>query len=322
MACPQSNAAVSAYPAPFEIPADAPRSGVIRVRFRHTDRFTVVGNHLAQHPCLSAVAIGLGVHIQSLPEGADVTVKTLTNRFPEGEITIRRALNELVAEGYLARHRIPLGGGRFATRTVSYDKPGCGARPRRKAPTAADPAPDSAPDAPAPGPTPGPAPGPAPAPAPGPTPGPTPGPAPGPTSGPAPGPAPGPVPSAQEPAALPGPAADLLARLRTIDPRLLLPWREVLRLAPAVEEWLGRAATPEQVIRTLTAALPPAHVPIHHPGRFLEYRLSALLPPPLSAGPPPPAVEAPAPLITCGGCDRAFRSHDPGASCADCRGAA
>lgn len=276
MACPQSNAVVSAYPVPFEIPADAPRSGVIRVRFRHTDRFTVVGNHLSQHPTLSAVAIGLGVHIQSLPEGSDVTVKTLTNRFTEGEITIRRALNELVVEGYLERHRMPLGGGRFATRIVSYDKPGCGlsarlaAVPVEREVVPAEVAPE---DVPAP-----------------------------------------------EPSGPPGPAADLLARLRTVDSRLLLPWREVLRLAPAVEAWFDRAATPAQVIRTLTAGLPPAHVPIHHPGRFLEYRLSALRPPALSAGPSlVDVVEGPAPLVTCDGCERAFRSHDPEAVCGGCR---
>ncbi|MET9673593.1 hypothetical protein ABZY68_10935 [Streptomyces sp. NPDC006482] len=272
---------MSAYPVPFEIPVDAPRSGVIRVRFRHTDRFTIIGNHLAQHPSLSAAAIGLGVHIQSLPEGADCTVKTLTNRFTEGEITIRRALNELVVEGYLERHRVPLGGGRFATRIVSYDKPGCGL-PVRRAAAPVEPEPE---------------PGPAEA-----------------------------VPDdvlPPESADLPcGPAVGLLARLRTVDSRLLLPWRDVLRLAPAVERWLARSATPAQVTRTLTAGLPPAHVPIHHPGRFIEHRLGALMPPPLSAAPPPAAAEGPAPLITCDGCDRAFRSHDPDAVCADCQAAA
>ncbi|XIE79616.1 hypothetical protein AB6O49_19615 [Streptomyces sp. SBR177] len=111
MADPQSNAAPSASPAPFEIPAGAPRSGVIHVRARHRDRFTVVGNHLAQHPTLSGLAIGLGVHIQSLPDGADTSVKRLTLRFREGEISIRRALNELAEAGYLERRRVALGGG-------------------------------------------------------------------------------------------------------------------------------------------------------------------------------------------------------------------
>jgi len=94
----------------------------------------VVGNHLAQHPRLSATATGLAVHIQSLPDGASVTAKALTLRFREGEITIRRALNELETAGYLERRRVPLGGGRFATRTFSYDRPGCPPAPPRPKP--------------------------------------------------------------------------------------------------------------------------------------------------------------------------------------------
>ncbi|MFJ5141658.1 hypothetical protein [Streptomyces sp. NPDC088707] len=296
MADPQSSAAPSAQSVPFAIPADAPSSGVIRVRHRHTDRFTVVGNHLVRHPRLSAVAIGLGVYIQSLPDGADVTVRTLTLRFREGEITIRRALNELVAEGYLERRRVPLGGGRFATRTLSYDKPGCGAR-RRRTPAASedvqDPEPAPAAEHTA-----------------------------APESAPAAAHAPAPDPAPPQSSVLHSPAADILTRLRTVDSRLLLSWRDVLRLAPSVEEWLARSASPAQVLRTLTAALPPAHVPIHHPGRFVEFRLSALLPPPLAAVPPPSVTDGPAPLVNCDGCDRAFRSHDPDAGCADCRAAA
>ncbi|NXY93122.1 hypothetical protein HYE82_01530 [Streptomyces sp. BR123] len=264
MADPQSSAAVAPCPE-FAIPEDAPRAGVIHVRHRHTDRFTVVGNHLAQHRSLSAAAIGLGVYIQSLPDGASVTAKALTLRFREGEITIRRALNELEAAGYLERRRVPLGGGRFATRTLAFDKPGCAAV-REPAPAALQPA-EATP--------------------------------------------------AQAAAAVPqAPAAGLLARLRLVDPRLILSVRDVQRLVPAVEAWLARSATPEQITRTLTANLPSAPVPIHHPPRFLEHRLTALLPPPLPAAPPPPP--RPAPLITCDGCERAFRSHAPDARCADC----
>ncbi|MFJ8658332.1 hypothetical protein [Streptomyces sp. NPDC093795] len=285
MTYPQSNAALPASPVPFEIPVDAPRSGVIHVRYRHADRFTVVGNHLAQHPRLSAVAIGLAVYIQSLPDGADVTVKALTLRFREGEVTVRRALNELVAEGYVERRRLALGGGRFATRTVAYDRPGHGGRGSRT--------PAAQPERPAPAPP-----------------------------GPTPPPATRPAPEASAPAPLHGSAADVLVRLRTVDSRLLLSWRDVQRLVPAVEQWLGRDATPAQVVRTLTAALPPAHVPIHHPCRFVEFRLSALLPPPPAAVPPASGTDGPAPLVNCDGCDRAFRSHDPEAGCAGCRSAA
>ncbi|MFJ3965115.1 hypothetical protein [Streptomyces sp. NPDC090036] len=269
MADPQSNAVAPARPA-NPIPADAPSAGVIHFRHRHTDRFTVVGNHLAQHPHLSAVAIGLAVYIQSVPDGVSITAKALTLRFREGEITIRRALNELEEAGYLERRRIPLGGGRFATRTLAYDKPGCAAVPSATPGPQQPAAPQAQPE-------------------------------------------PEPVPPTAT-----GPAADLLARLRTVDARLILSVRDVQRLTPAVEEWLARHATPEQITRTLTANLPPAPVPIHHPPRFLEHRLTTLLPPPLPVSAPEPHRPRPAPLITCDECERAFRSHVPDALCADC----
>lgn len=52
-------------------------SGVIHVNTRHTNRYTVIGNHLAQHREMSLVAIGLAVHIQSLPAGAKIGIKFL-----------------------------------------------------------------------------------------------------------------------------------------------------------------------------------------------------------------------------------------------------
>lgn len=266
MATPQPSAALSA------LPEDAPRAGVIHVRHHHTDRYTVVGNHLAQHAALSLTAIGLAVHIQSLPDGASVTAKALTLRFREGETTIRRALNELEAAGYLERRRVALGGGRIATRTFAYDRPG-----RTRPPATRRPAPQP-PSRPRP------------------------------TAEPARAPAPPLAPASR-------PAAGLLAGLRALDARLLLPARDVHRLAPAVDAWLARAATPAQITRTLTADLPPG--PIHHPARFLEHRLTTRLPPPLPPG--PPRAPLPAPLETCDGCDRAFRTHDPDALCPGCR---
>ena len=268
------------------------------MRHRHRDRFTVVGHHLAQHPHLSAVAIGLAVYIQSLPDGADVSVKRLTLRFREGEITIRRGLNELVAAGYLERRRVALGGGRFATRVISYDKPGCrgtGAAPGRPVPAPereyeeSEPDPESEPEAER-----------------------------RPQSQPRPRPQPLPQPEPEPD----GPAVGILARLRAADPRLLLSWRDVRELAPAVDRWLARAASPEQITRTLTAALPPDHVPIHHPARFLAYRLMTFLPPPIPPDPATSRAPAPPPFVTCDGCERAVRSHDPTARCAACRTAA
>ncbi|MET9952907.1 hypothetical protein ABZ135_15330 [Streptomyces sp. NPDC006339] len=270
---------------------------MIHVRHRHRDRYTVVGHHLSQHPDLSAVAIGLAVYIQSLPDGADITIKRLTLRFREGEITIRRAMNELVAAGYVERRRVALGRGRYATRVLSYDKPGCGGGGGGEPVSGGTPAR-------------GPAPGP------GPQQKPRPAPKPKPLRESVPEPETEPEPAPPPPA---GPAVDILARLRAVDSRLLLSWRDVRELAPAVDRWLAREASPAQITRTLTASLPPEHVPIHHPARFLAYRLTTFLPPPLPTTAPAPK---PPPLITCDGCDLAFRSHDPNATCATCKRAA
>jgi hypothetical protein len=115
---------VRAFPmADPQVSAPACAQGVLHVRTRHRDRFTVVGNHLAQHRALTLTAIGLAVHIQSLPDGARVDIKSLAERFPEGETRIASALRELEAHGYLSRTRRRLPGGRIVTRTVAYDRP-------------------------------------------------------------------------------------------------------------------------------------------------------------------------------------------------------
>ncbi|MFI6689575.1 helix-turn-helix domain-containing protein [Streptomyces sp. NPDC050485] len=107
------------------VPDRTPRSGgVIHANTRHTTRHTVVGNHLAQHRELSLLAIGLAVHIQSLPAGARISIKALAARFPESEARIAAALRELEAHGYLKRTRERLPSGRVVTRTVSCNQPG------------------------------------------------------------------------------------------------------------------------------------------------------------------------------------------------------
>ncbi|MBK6016385.1 helix-turn-helix domain-containing protein [Streptomyces sp. MBT53] len=98
--------------------------GLTHDNSRHTTRFTVIGNHLAQHPELSGLAIGLGVHIQSLPKDSRVDIKTLAARFPEGRTRIAAALRELETHGYLRRERHRIPGGRIITRTISCNQPG------------------------------------------------------------------------------------------------------------------------------------------------------------------------------------------------------
>lgn len=122
--------------------------GVEHVKEPHHDHFVVVGNHLAQHPELSLTAIGLAVHIQSLPARTPIGIKTLAAKFPEGEMRIAAALRELEAHGYLARTKERLQSGRVVTRTISYNKPGV-AVARAAAKPAPRPASPPGPEAPA-----------------------------------------------------------------------------------------------------------------------------------------------------------------------------
>ncbi|NEA48470.1 helix-turn-helix domain-containing protein [Streptomyces sp. SID10815] len=261
--------------------------GVTHDNTRHTTRFTVVGNHLAQHPELSLVAIALAVHIQSLPASAPVDIKTLAARFPEGRTRIAAGLRELEAHGYLRRVREHTPTGRIVTRTVSCNQPR--AAVRRHEPTRPT---HQQTRAEKPGGGPGPR-------------------------------APRekrPLPPVPQPAH-PSPdllrtAVDLLATLHRHDPRLLLSACDAAHLAPGVAAWLQRDVEPAAVRRALTTDLPPDGP--RRPAALLAHRLSAQLP-------PPPPFHAPAarpplqhPLQNCDSCDRAFRAPEPG-HCPLCR---
>ncbi|SFD59042.1 hypothetical protein [Streptomyces aidingensis] len=264
----------------------APAHGLRHVRARHTKNFTILRNQLLQRPG-SAVTIGVAAYLLSLPEGTPVSVERLARHFAEGTIRIRRALNELEAEGYLVRCRERAGDGTVRTRYVVHHRPGTASdthvvpapRPRTR------PRPLSAPAANLPAPSP----------------------APGPQAE----PAPEPEPTSDQ-------AAAVLLGLRARDPRLCLSERETRELGPAVDDWLRRGVTPSQIARTLTAGLPQPLT--HRPVRLLAYRLREYLPPRATAHPaddPSPAL--PPPLRTCAGCHNvAFRSHTE-THCRTCR---
>ena len=238
---------------------------------------------------MTLTAIGLAVHIQSLPDGARVDIKTLAARFPEGETRIASALRELETHGYVSRTRERLPSGRVVTHTVAYDRPGhvSGHVSEHVTSQGPDlvrqrPVPHERPAHPVPDP---------------------------------PQPVLTPVLArvvAPECAPPPEPAAvELLADLGRHDARLLLSERELRQLAPAVAAWLERGASAEALRRRLTARLPD--VP-RSPAALLAYRLASL-PPQVPAA--QPALRPP-PLQNCDGCDRAFRSPEPG-RCAGCR---
>jgi hypothetical protein len=255
---------------------------------RHTTRFTVIGNHLAQHRELSLLAIGLGTHIQSLPKGARIDIKTLTARFPEGAARIAGALRELEAHGYLRRKCERLPGGRIVTRTTSCNQPGatrdenepaCTApgqatarqQPKKKAARKALPA----------------------------------------------------VPQPADPSpALIRKATDLLTDLRDYSSRMILSACDTAHLALGAAAWLERGVSPSALRHALIGDLPPEGV--RCPAAFLAYRLTDRLPAPSPFGPATPHTGTPQPpaprhkLVNCDGCDRAFRGPES-SRCGDCR---
>ncbi|MFE9856793.1 helix-turn-helix domain-containing protein [Streptomyces sp. NPDC005780] len=294
---------------PGTLPDVTPTSGVIHVNTRHVSGFVVIGNHLAQNHELSLIAIGLAVHIQSLPAGAKVGIKVLTDRFPESEARITAALHELEAEGYLHRSRVRLPSGRVTTRTISYNQPGATApkatppppRPRRSKPPTPSPV-----EAPPPPPA---APEPAPAAAPPYVPTPT-----------APRKQPPPLPQPHAPTEeLLRTAEAVLTDLRRHAPQLTLKEEDVPALVPGVATWLERDVHPDTIRHALTDQLP---IPVKHPAKFVRSRITALLPPPLPGtadlAPPPRRKLLTIPLQNCDTCDRAFRATHPG-NCRDCR---
>ncbi|GHE41824.1 MULTISPECIES: helix-turn-helix domain-containing protein [Streptomyces] len=272
--------------------------GVTHDNTRHTSRFTVIGNHLAQHPTLSLVAIALAVHIQSLPSNTLVDIKTLATRFPEGRTRIAAGLRELEAHGYLRRERVRTPSGRLVTRTISCNQPGASRAhaPARTTPPKApppSPGPEAAPEG-------------------------VPGAEPRRKRGPHPLP-PVPRPPCHSPDMLEK-AVDFLCGLRRQNPRLVFSACDTAHLAPGVVAWM-QYDVPLSAVRTALTADLPAEDDLRRPAALLAHRLTALLP-------PPPPVRAPAappptrhPLHNCEGCDRAFRAPEPGL-CGDCRAAA
>ncbi|MFD0424186.1 hypothetical protein [Streptomyces parvus] len=313
-----------------EVPGPLPTRGVIHITIPHTDRFTVVGNHLAQHPHLSCTAVGLAVLIQSLPRGTEISIKALAARCKEGEKRIAAALRELEAHGYLQRLRHRLPGKKVITRTVFCNQPAALVCPRPRPAAEARPRPAASAAVPAPAPIQVPAPAPVPTAAP-----PVPEapvarrvpPAPPfaplaplvpPPTAPKPPRPPLPQPS-EFTAELDRAATALLSDLRRHAPQFTLSEDDIRQLAPAVAAWLERDAHPDAIRRTLTDD-PPR--PLRHPVKLLKHRLTALLPPPLPgacdlAAPARPRTVV-TPFQTCDDCDRAFRSPTPG-HCRDCR---
>ncbi|MFD0069419.1 helix-turn-helix domain-containing protein [Streptomyces sp. NPDC127574] len=273
------------YPPPRHARTGAHPGGVTHDNTLHTTRFTVIGNHLAQHPELSGLAIGLGVHIQSLPAGAPVDIKTLAARFPEGTTRISAALRELETHGYLRRTHVRTETGRIVTRTVSCNQPGGRGSPAAEAPK--PPARRAA----------------------------------APQQKPARRALPAvPQPAYTSPTVLQT-ATEVLTGLRRLDPRLLLSATDAEHLAPGVAAWLERDLTPTAVRHALTDDLP--NEPLRRPAALLAHRLAAQLPPPppFRTAESPTTTAVLYDMRNCDGCDRGFRGPESDSTCRACTAA-
>ncbi|MFF4581523.1 hypothetical protein [Streptomyces sp. NPDC001389] len=260
----------------------------------------------AHLPAREAAVAG---YLDRLPDGADISVKTLAAVLPLwGQCALRTALSRLATAGHLhrVRQRLPGAETRWVTRTYFSRTPRDGvwwARfTRRDSPAPAAPPPPS----PAPPPASASAPALVPAlPPRAPASVPVPAPPPVPHPAPAGGVAPAPRPSAALPAPPPPPpvpalpAADaygILASLGRSAPALALSKADCAALAPLLVPWLARGVSPDRIRLALTAGLPS---PVHHPAALVRKRLESKLP----AAPPAPAPAAAPPVrVECTEC--------------------
>ncbi|WP_428954441.1 hypothetical protein [Streptomyces sp. cg35] len=67
---------------------------------RHERDFTVIANKAIRDPRLSHTARGILVYVLSLPSGAQVNVRTLSDGFPQGRLAVSKAVKELRELGY------------------------------------------------------------------------------------------------------------------------------------------------------------------------------------------------------------------------------
>ncbi|MGW6244077.1 helix-turn-helix domain-containing protein [Streptomyces roseolus] len=257
------------------------------------------------------MAIAVGCHMMSVPEGTSVTIRCLADRLGFSRQKVADALHALEQHGYLRRTVIRTARGRLITQTVICHSPGTPApgRPRHQEPV----------QRPAPEHRPKPQPPHRRASPPAPRPMPTPPPTPTTTRSPRSPRSPRSLPSVPRPGF---PALDLLRAalavlvdLRNADPRLYVSEADAEHLAPGVAAWLERGVPPETVRDALSTDLPAER--LRRPAALLAHRLTVNLPPapPLTA--PPPAAPPPRPLLHCETCDTCFRAP-PATPCPTC----
>ena len=93
-------------------------------RVEKTSDYTVMSNNHLKNARLSLKAKGLLSVVLSLPDGWDYTLKGLARISLEGVDAIRKAMQELEAEGYIVRFRVRNEKGQLTdAEYVIYEKP-------------------------------------------------------------------------------------------------------------------------------------------------------------------------------------------------------
>ncbi|MFI2909487.1 hypothetical protein ACG2OD_14725 [Streptomyces sp. PDY-4] len=93
-------------------------------RTRHTRAYVQVPNEIAQNKALSLEAIGLAVYLLSLPDANRATVERITSLYPNGRRAVANAMNELIEHGYVKRAKVQdPQTGRWVTITSVSDLP-------------------------------------------------------------------------------------------------------------------------------------------------------------------------------------------------------
>lgn len=224
---------------------------------RHERDFTVIANKAIRDPRLSHTARGILVYVLSLPSGAQVNVRTLSDGFPQGRLAVSKAVKELREFGYwVTRTEREQGTRRIVSSVDVYEAPGADVSART--PVVSKPVPrrvgtgesgaffpggkmdsfkDGGKNPPCP-------------------------PAGADANA-------GAVEVAADPHADEG--ARILRRLSSVDPRLRLSERSVQALAPEVAVWLERGASASEVVDAVTVGLPAQ---VYSASRLIADRLS------------------------------------------------
>ncbi|MFI1797906.1 hypothetical protein ACH427_11185 [Streptomyces sp. NPDC020379] len=109
-------------------------------------------------------------------------------------------------------------------------------------------------------------------------------------------------------------AYDALASVGRTDPRMTLSAADCAALEELAAAWLARGADEAELVRTLTAGLPPE---VHCAGALARRRLIDKMPPEPAPGP----AETPLRMLECTICRAPGRPEAlPGGICRDCRG--